>query len=142
MIRLEHSSPDTPLPLGQLLDVAWEAADPRIEARFFLEHEGLRYLRPLREWSTERRILIFPESPGAYVLRGEWCRPEGGDGGIVEAAFEVSAGRSFEGVPSRADLADKQVFWAPSAWEANMMSGAEHAALAEVDRLLEPGATA
>jgi FkbM family methyltransferase len=123
------------------------AADrPGVETRVFLRQHAVRYPTPVRDWSSEPWLDVFPESPGEYALLVHWRDPASGTSGWAERAFIVGSGRRGFGLGDAgrrlagggalavhaADLCPTEVtlgrdlrFWVPSGWEGSFFAANE-----------------
>lgn len=94
MISLELvSHPDKIVPIGETCEFAVKGCEPSTETRLLLKVDHIFYLQPFKDWSTETRIELYPESPGDYTLIVQW-RDADGAAGTAEMEFEVLSGRS------------------------------------------------
>ncbi len=138
MIQLQATTQLDSVELGSLLQFRVEKEDPAIETRFFLYHRPVMYTRPLRDWSTEPGLLIFPEAPGRYVLTAEWRSPGGGSG-RQRISFAVSASRRSGPEPRKIELDKQTTIWIPNDWETEVFREAERAPIELLETLIEPG---
>lgn len=125
------------VPLGQFVEIQIAKAAP-VETRLFLKHSGVFYLEPLRDWSAEGELTIFPEAPGSYVLVVHWRAPDGATG-WAEAGFEVVTRHTYSPGPFLLKLDDRIRLWVPSEWEAKVLEDSERATLGFIKTLIEPG---
>ncbi len=138
MIQLQATGNLDGIELGKLIQFLVEKQDPAIETRFFLAHRPVLYTRPLRDWTTEPGLLVFPESPGRYTLAAEWRSP-GGGGGWQRVDFTVLPPRSAGPEPRKVELDPQTEIWIPNAWEAGVFREAEQAPIELLETLIEPG---
>lgn len=112
-----------------------------IENRVFLRHAAVLHGKPLRGWSGEKGIHVFPEAPGHYALRVEW-RTAAGESGYSEREFEVEPATPqpllFQ--PTLARNGDAGEWWVPNQHEANGIVNYEQGLLGHLDLLVAPGA--
>lgn len=112
-----------------------------LEYRLFLRHAQVFHGKPLRDWSAESSVYLFPEAPGFYVLRVEWRGPAGGSG-LEEAEFEVEPAIPgqplFQPVLGRNGEAGE--WWVPNRHEANGLVNYESGLLGALDGLVPKGA--
>ncbi len=140
MIQLQSTDKLDGVKLGKLIGFQVTKEDPAIETRFFLSHRPVLYTRPLRDWTTEPGLLVFPEAPGSYTLAAEWRSP-GGDGGWQRIDFTVAAPRSTGPEPRKVELDEETTIWIPNDWESGVFREAERAPIERLESLIEPGAT-
>ena len=140
MIQLQATSKLDGVKLGKLIAFQIEKQDPAIETRFFLNHYPVLYTRPLRDWTTESELLVFPEAPGRYTLAAEWRSP-GGEGGWRRLDFTVAAPRSSGPEPRKVELDSQTAVWIPNDWEAGVFRDAEKAPIELLEALIAPGST-
>ncbi len=138
MIQLQATGNLDGVKLGKLIAFQVEKQDPAIETRFFLSHYPVLYTRPLRDWTTESELLVFPEAPGRYTLAAEWRSP-GGDGGWQRIDFTVAAPRSAGPEPRKVELDSETTIWIPNDWEAGVFREAEKAPIELLETLIDPG---
>ncbi len=138
MIQLQATGKLDGVKLGTLIAFEIETQDPAIEIRFFLSHRPVLYTRPLRDWSTESQLLVFPEAPGRYTLAAEWRSPAG-DGGWQRVDFTVSAPRSAGPEPRKIELDSETSVWIPNDWEGGVFRDAEKAPIERLESMIEPG---
>ncbi len=115
-------------------------ADPALEHRCFLEHEGVRYGKPLRDWSQEPELAVFPEAPGDYRLLVQWRRQ--GQGGWSELAFRMGERMQEACGPARIQQTEGDGLWAPTRWEAGLFQQWEQGMRDFLRPFLGPGAVA
>ncbi len=139
MIQLQGTGKLDGVKLGKLLAFRTEREDPAIEIRFFLSHRPVFYTRPLRDWSTEPDLLVFPEAPGRYTLAAEWRAPNGRSG-WEHIDFTVAAPRASTSEPHKLELDPETAIWIPNDWEGGVFQEAEKAPLELLESLIEPGA--
>ncbi len=140
MIQLQATGELDGIELGTIVEFQVVKEDPAIEIRFFLHHRPVLYTRPLRDWATEPRLLVFPEAPGRYTLAAEWRSP-GGGGGWEKIDFAVSAPRSSGPEPRKIELDPQTTIWIPNDWEAGVFRLAEKAPIELLETMIEPGST-
>jgi FkbM family methyltransferase len=131
---------DGKMPFGAHCGFEFQASEPGTEYRLFLRHGQVLHAKPLREWSAEPAIYLFPEAPGPYALLVEWRAPSGA-GGFEEAVFEVEP--SFPGPifqPTLAKNGEVGEWWVPNQHEANGVVNYEMGMLGGLEALVEPGA--
>ncbi len=127
------------LELGELLRVRLERLEPEIETRCFLRHDGILYPEPLRGFSLEEGLEIYPEAPGSYVLRVEWRAANGcteGHRGFEDWPFRVKGGGRGSAWPRRVRLADDTVLWMPTGWDAAVATQGERTSLERLRSVL------
>lgn len=133
-----HGARHGRLPLGEVVELRWRAAEAGAELRVFARHRGLRYLRPIADWTQAPAIPFFPEAPGRYAILVEWRAP-GGSGGRRELVLDVGGDESGAPGPARAKLGGGVALWNPSEWEARVLAASEHGMLEALERLAAPG---
>lgn len=140
MIQLKATRELDGVELGELIEFRVEKEDLAIETRFFLRHRPVLYTRPLRDWTSEPGLLVFPEAPGSYTLAAEWRLPDG-RGGWKQIDFAVTAPRSTGPEPRKVELDSQTTIWIPNDWEAGVFREAEKAPIELLETLIEPGST-
>ncbi len=141
MIQVElRGDRDGTLRLGDAVTILWSSADPTAEVRVFARHQGLRYLKPISDWTRADALPFFPEAPGRYVLVAQWRTPAGAHG-QAERDLEVSAGARFAAGPALSEVSPTVSLWTPSEWEARVLAAAEHTMLDALEALVTPGDT-
>jgi len=123
--------------LGETLHLKIEAAEPGVETRLWVRHEGVLYTRPWRDWQPCSEDVLFPEAPGRYRLVVEW-RSDDGRGGRSEVDFAVSPTASGQH-PVETRMRDRSRLWAPTQWEGEVLGTSERAQLLQLERLLAAG---
>ena len=139
MLRLE-TVPDLgrKVLLGQIIELRFVKSDPEIEVRVHLQHRPILYTEPLREWSAEPSLLIFPEAPGTYTLHVQW-RSSGGEGGTEKLDFTIVAAEDVSPEPARFPLRSGSEIWVPNAWEAGGMRKSERPTAEILETIVKPG---
>ncbi len=140
MIQLKGTRKLDGVKLGKLLAFRTEREDPAIELRFFLSHRPIFYTRPVRDWSTEPDLLVFPEAPGKYTLMAQWRAPNGRSG-WERIDFRVVARHDSTLEPQKVELDEETSIWIPNDWEGRIFQEAEKAPIDLLESLIEPGAT-
>lgn len=111
------------------------------ENRVFLRHGLVLHGKPLRGWSAEPGIYVFPEAPGSYALLVEW-RSADGESGCAEHEFEVEPATPgpllFQ--PTLASNGPAGEWWVPNRHEANGIVNYEQGLLGQLGSLVPPGA--
>ena len=138
-MKLElRGAADGRLPLGRIVELHWSDDDEATELRLFARHQSLLYLKPIADWTRDRVISFFPESPGRYVLVAQWRR--GGATNLrSELQLEVLGSCPLRAGPTRAHIDATTPLWAPSEWEARVLASSEHAMLAALRDWVKPG---
>ena len=124
--------------LGQQGEFVLRGFDGPVEARFFLTHDGIRYLTPLNQ-SAADSVRVYPEAPGAYTVSAAWQLPSG-ESGWAETSFEVD-GPASSGGPELVSIPDGPRAWVPSRWESALSVKHEERVVGLLSRLVKPGAT-
>ncbi len=137
MIQLQATGELDGVELGRLLGFRAEKEDPAVEIRFFLRHRPVLYTRPLRDWSTEPELLVFPEAPGSYALVAEWRLGE--RGGWAQIDFSVAAPKASSLEPRKLELDSQTSIWIPNDWESGVFKEAEKPSLVLLESLIRPG---
>ncbi|MEX2607374.1 MAG: FkbM family methyltransferase [Kiritimatiellia bacterium] len=133
--------PTNAVPLGKVTE--FKITNPRDgEFRFLLAHEGLRYLRPLKDWSPESNVTVFPQAPGRYRIEIHHRSENGHEWSSV--TFEVQSSQDSKSThekqePSLHRLGKNWNIWSPGTWEAQHMAMAEDVLRDVVRRELKPG---
>lgn len=96
--------------IGQPCEFLLTGCSGPIESQFFVEHNDIRYLKPLTSWSWDPALRFFPESPGRYTVYAHWRTPDGRTG-RSDASFEVVAGGSLNVFPQLAPLDAETKLW-------------------------------
>jgi FkbM family methyltransferase len=138
MLQLE--APPSNLPLGEVWRACWSSDAAETQVRLIVRHGPLLFPKPAISWTRGAELTFLPEAPGDYELLVQW-RTEDGRRGHVAAPLRVEHGGSGE-IAGPALASVGRGLWAPSAWEAVLLEGAEHVALDLLDELLEPGGVA
>lgn len=126
------------LQLGRIVELHWSDDDEATELRLFARHQSLLYLRPIVDWTRNRVIPFFPESPGRYVLLAQWRG--GGTANLQsELPLEVLSSCPLRPGPTHAHIDATTPLWAPSEWEARVLAASEHAMLAALQAWAKPG---
>jgi FkbM family methyltransferase len=137
-VELElRGAADGRLRLGRIVELHWSDDDEVTELRLLARHGPLLYLKPIVDWTRDRVISFFPESPGRYVLVAQWR----GHGTSLqcELPLEVESSCSLRPGPTRADLDATTSLWTPSEWDARVLAASEHTMLAALQALVQPG---
>lgn len=140
MITITPQFQNGTVKLGQHGGFEIRSRGPVVETRPFLSHEGVRYLKPLRDWSTDTQLDVFAESPGSYSLDVQW-RDADGRTGWVRCPFGVRVTRSTDWAPHLARHG-QQGLWTPSKWEAGHLVHGEDPVMQIVEREVQSGAVA
>jgi len=91
--------------LGQQGEFALRGFDGPVEARFFLTHDGIRYLTPLNQ-SAADSVRVYPEAPGAYTVSAAWQLPSGESGWAeTSLAFPFFGKAAFRASTSAVSMA-------------------------------------
>jgi len=124
--------------LGQIVELHWSDDEDATELRLLVRHESLLYPKPVADWTRDRVIAFFPESPGRYALVAQWRSPQHG---VLrrEQALEVAGPCALRPGPTLAALDGGVSLWTPSEWEAQVFGIAEHPMLAALESLVQPG---
>jgi len=114
--------------LGEPCQIPLALADPAIETRVYLKHDGIFYVEPFGDWAVRTEIHFLPEAPGAYTVVVEW-RDRAGATGWIEAAFVLGSADANPS-PRLVSIDRRTRLWVPSSWESGIAAVHEKAALA------------
>lgn len=103
---------------------------------YFLEHEGVFYPDPLPV-EPDRSVRLYPEAPGRYRLHAAWSAP---DGPIAWTFVEFNVPGPEGTAPLRVSVNGERL-WAPTPWDASLLTTHERSVLRELRALIRPGAT-
>lgn len=109
---------------------------PFAVVKYFLEHEGVIYPRPLAV-DSDGTIGVYPEAPGRYALHATWQSVQG-ERGRTRIEFHVK-GASAPG-PQQI-TAQGELLWVPTAWDAYVLATHERTVFRDLQRLVRPGMT-
>lgn len=142
-LSIDGKTPDE-VQLGDILSFRAQAPDrDDVEARFFLSQQGMRYLRPLRDWcpvAGGEPLFFHVEAPGRYELAAEWRTPDG-QHGWNRLGFDTGDGKPLRERPEMLRLGDGLQLWTPSKWDAARLKSAEAGLWKELPSIVEPGMT-
>jgi len=124
--------------LGEPCIIPLALADPAIETRVFLKHDGIFYVEPFGEWAVRTEIHFLPEASGTYTVLVEW-RDRTGATGWTDAAFVLGAADASPS-PRLVSINRQTRLWVPSAWESRIAAVHEKAALALATSMIRPDA--
>ena len=124
--------------LGEPCTIPLTLADPAIETRVFLKHDGIFYVEPFGDWAVRTEIHFLPEAPGAYTVLVEW-RDRSGAAGWTEAAFVLGPADANPS-PRLVSIDRRTRLWVPSSWESAIAAVHEKAALAAAATMIRKDA--
>ena len=102
---------------------------------YFLEHDGVLYPRALPA-EPDGSVRIYPEAPGRYVLVAFLRSPAGHESARME--FEIDG--AHDPMPRRVKIAGHRL-WAPTAWDAQLLSQHERLLMLALEKVVRRGAT-
>jgi len=124
--------------LGQVCKFTLSRSSEEIEARAFIIHQNIRYLKPITDWNTHDNILFFPEVPGSYTLAVQW-RSNDGSSGWDKYSFRVETNEKTITSPTQIKIDKDTCLWGPSAWEVNCLQGYEKSVFDRLSRIVRRG---
>jgi len=124
--------------LGNICEFNIIKSAPNIKTRSFLIHQNLFYPKPLKNWTAENYIRIFPEAPGEYTLIVEW-RTRKGKQGWIQRPFKVVTEVDSYNYPQSIQIDPTRQILAPSDWEARQLSYYEKPVFDLLSSVVKPG---
>jgi FkbM family methyltransferase len=142
MVTIEQvTHPTGDIALGALYEFTLRGVPESTLVRFFVKSNGILYPQPLSNWSLwtkDKTLSLLPESPGEYYLIVHWKQSEG-HVQVCEKPFTVAASIAPKYIPTKVAFDDKTQVWAPSDWEAAMLSNHEKSVLKLLPSLVKSG---
>jgi FkbM family methyltransferase len=122
---LLRNSTNGEIKIGNICEIQLTGFANEIDTRAFLAYQNIHYLKQIADWSANRELRVFPESPGMYTLIIQWRDTTTGIQGWMQQPFKVVANVRDSNAPFEVSVGENIALWAPSEWEAQQLHGYE-----------------